>query len=327
MFRLQVLLPKRYRKWVEDFIRYSSMEIAPATYINFILLLGVVLPISVTALVTFLGIFPFKFALLFIWLPTFIGFFITFHLILVFTADKRANFSEEILPDVLQLFSLNVRSGLTLERAILTSARPEFGPLEQELKRVANETLAGTSLGESLKGISKRIKSKLIDRTISLLVEGMEKGGNIADLLDNLAEHVRQAKILRREMKSYVVSYVIFIFIAVGIGAPLLYAISTFLVQTMIKFGSVDLPKAPTLQTGLPLIRFEKVDITPKFLRNYSILALLVSALFGSLLIGLISEGTERAGIKFIPILAMVSLGILFIARVAISSMFGAFVG
>lgn len=326
MFRLFAFVPKGYRKWIEDYIQYSSIEIQASTYINFIMLLGIILPIIATAGVVFLGILPLRYAIFLIWLPTFLVFFLTFHLILIFAADRRANFAEEVLPDVLQLFALNMRSGLTLDRAILSSVRPEFGPLEHEMKRVAKETVGGMNLSESLKLIPKRIKSKLLDRTVNLLVEGMEKGGNIADLLDNLAEDVRQAKILRREIKSYVMTYAIFIFIAVGIGAPLLYALSGFLVQTIMQFGSVDVPSSASLQAGLPFLRFQKVDISPQFLLQYSIVSLLVSSIFGSLLIGLISDGTEKAGVKFIPIIFLVSAAMLFIARSFIGSIFGAII-
>lgn len=325
MFRLYTLVPKRYRRWVEDYILYSNIAIKPTSYINFILFLGIILPTIAVFGITALDILPLKFAALFIWFPTFIVFVITFHFILVFTADKRAKFTEEILPDALQLISSNVRSGLTVDRAILTSARPEFGPFEQELKRVAKETLSGKSLEEGLKAIPKRIKSKLLDRTINLLVEGISKGGNIANLLDNIAEDVRQAKTLRREIKSYVMMYAIFIFFAVGIGAPLLYSISTFLVQTMTQFSAIETPEA-TVQTSLPLMRFQQVEITSQFLLNYSIIAIAISAVFGSLLIGLINEGTEKAGVKLIPILLAISLGLLFVTRMVIGSIFGALI-
>lgn len=325
MFRLYTLVPSGYRRWVEDYILYSNIDIKPTDYINFIFLLGIILPTIATFSVVTFGILPLKFAIFFIWFPTFIVFIITFHFILVFTADKRAEFTEEVLPDALQLISSNIRSGLTVDRAILTSARPEFGPLEQELKRVAKETISGKSLEESLKTIPKRIKSRLLDRTINLLVEGISKGGNMANLLDNIAEDVRQAKTLRREIKSYVMMYAIFIFFAVGIGAPLLYSISTFLVQTMAKFGTVETPGI-TVQTNLPLMKFQGVEISPQFLLKYSIAAIAISAIFGSLLIGLINEGTEKAGVKLIPILVTISLGLFWVARIVIGSIFSALV-
>ncbi|MBI5871504.1 type II secretion system F family protein [archaeon] len=319
MFRFYIFTPKKYREWVEDYIAYSNFHMKPESFINFVLLAGLIIPTFIVGMFWYLGFLPTLLAVL-VWLITLSIFEIIAHFILILSADARANFTEEILPDSLQLISANIRSGLTVDKAILTSARPEFGPLEHELRKVAKETLSGRALGDSLKNISKKIKSGLLDRTINLLVEGINKGGNIADLLDNISEDVRQAKTLRREIKAYVMMYSIFIFFAVCIGAPLLFSVSTFLVQTMTKFTVTGEELFTTTQ--LPLIKFTGTPVSTKFLTNYSILAIVVSSIFGSLLIGLIQEGTEKAGLKYIPIVVLVSLGVLFLSKILLAKIF-----
>ncbi len=53
-----------------------------------------------------------------------------FYLGLSMAADARARQIEEILPIALQMISTNIRAGMTLENAIWSSARPEFGPFK-----------------------------------------------------------------------------------------------------------------------------------------------------------------------------------------------------
>ena len=57
--------------------------------------------------------------------------FIYFRKILIISA--RVKKVEAIFPDFLQLMASNLRAGMTIDRAILTSSRPEFAPLDEEI--------------------------------------------------------------------------------------------------------------------------------------------------------------------------------------------------
>jgi len=324
MYRfIYAISPKGYKKWVEKYIEYCDFKISAIRLIGFFFLFGIGLGFTISFLLFLLNLVDTLFFFV-SWTGIFITFELTAHGILVFIADSRSSFVEEILPDALQIISANLRSGLTADKAILTSARPEFGPLEKELRVVAKETLSGRPLEESLKGIARKINSKILEKTVSLLIEGLAKGGSLTQLLDSISEDIRQIKILRREIKSYVMMYGIFIFFAIVIGAPLLYSVSTFLVETMTRFGgSIELQQLFESQSTLPIFKFKGTDITPDFLIMYSVLSIAVTAVFGSLLIGLIQEGSEKAGMKFIPLILPLSLLVFFIARYALQSSFG----
>lgn len=319
------LSPIRYRKWVEQHISYCDFTVSPISLIGFLMLFGLLLGFSIGFLIYALGVLPLQ-GFLLTWVIVFIVFEILGHFMLVFIADSRAGFVEQILPDALQIISSNMRSGLTTDKAVLTSARPEFGPLEKELRKAAKETLSGKSFEEALKAISSKIKSKILDKTITLIIEGLSKGGSLTSLLDSVADDIRQARILRSEIKSYVMMYGIFIFFAVGLGAPLLYSVATYLVQTMTQVGgAVDLEGLVT-GTSVPFLRFKASEITTNFLRLYSYFAILVTAFFGSLLIGLIQEGSEKAGIKFFPILLAVGFAVFTLSQFALKAIFGALI-
>ena len=315
--------PVRYRKWIEQHINYCDFTVSPVNLIGFLMVFGILFGFSVGFVLFAFNIVALEgFAI--IWIITFIIFELVSHFVLLFIADSRANFVEQILPDALQIISSNMRSGLTSDKAILTSARPEFGPLEKELRKAAKEALSGKSFEEALHEVSTKIKSKILDKTINLIVEGLAKGGSLTSLLDSVADDIRQARILRGEIKSYVMMYGIFIFFAVGIGAPLLYSVSTFLIETITKIGTaVDL-EGLTTGAAAPLLKFKATEITPDFLRLYSYISIFVTSLFGSMLIGSIQEGSEKVGLKFFPILFTISFSIFLLSQVVLKGLFGA---
>ncbi|MFH7882098.1 MAG: type II secretion system F family protein [Candidatus Aenigmatarchaeota archaeon] len=319
-------LPRNYKSWLEDYISYCDLKTSPERLFSSFLTFGLIISLSISFILFFMDFLSFFYFIL-VFVLFFLILQVVFHMVLIFIADNRANYVEEILPDALQIISSNMRAGLTHDKAILTSARPEFGPLEKELKNAAKETLSGKPLEEALKNMTKRIKSKLLERTISLLLEGLEKGGSITALLDSIALDIRQVRILKREIKSYVMMYGIFIFFAACIGAPLLYSVSIFLVETMGKFGGgIEIEKMPEVGSKLPLGSIRISEIRPEFLSLYSYIAIGVTIFFGSLLIGLVQEGTEKAGLRFLPIFLPTGFAVFFISQIAIRAMFAGFV-
>ena len=115
--------------------------------------------------------------------------------------------------------------------------------------------------------------------------------------------------------------YVIFIFVAVGIGAPLLYGLSSFLIDVLTSILSkVDIPERAI--SGLP-IKFSGVSIEKNFILTYAVVSLITTSIFGSLMMGLILKGEERRGAKFIPFLIAMTLSLFFITRFIMSKLLG----
>jgi flagellar protein FlaJ len=316
------LMPKNYKKWVDSQLKCANFTVPPQNYSGFSIIYGITLGMVVLLVVYLIGLTATQMAFT-IGIFTAIVFEVVMHVIPVMVSDSRAKFTDEILPDALRLISSNVRSGLTPDKALLLSARPEFGPLEDEIRSSAKLTLSGEPIEDSIQTISKNINSKALKRSVDLLAEGMARGGDLASLLDGLADEIRQTSILRKEVRAFVMMYAMFIFFAAGIGAPLLYGISSFLVETMGEMGSrIDVKQ--TFPTGMKFMTFQGIAIEPQFLIVYVSISLGVTAFFGGLLIGLIQEGTERAGLRYIPILLMMSLSVFFLTRIMIERVFGA---
>tara|TARA_Y100000310_G_C20647338_1_gene797392 strand:- start:75 stop:986 length:912 start_codon:yes stop_codon:yes gene_type:complete len=269
---------------------------------------------------TFTMVFGFSFLLMLL-----IIFFLTqiiVHSWLSLSADGRAKFVEDLLPDLLQLMASNLRAGHTIDKALLLSARPEFGKFKDEINRLGKDVATGTDFGDALFKLSKRVKSDKLTKAVQLIVAGQKSGGGLVDLLSQSASNLRQQRTIDERIRSNVFVYVIFIFAAIGFGAPILFSLSSFLIEVMKDiFSQIEIPAAAE-NVNIP-ISFSEIKLDPKFVMQYTIVSMLTTSVLGSMVLGLISKGKRKAGLKFIPILCVMTIAIYFIVKGLISGLLG----
>jgi len=312
--RIRWFYPKAYLNWLEKNLIYADVSMGLEKFLSLSFLYGLASAIFVYVLTLILG---YPLLSLVALLSAFVGVQLVIDLLIVLVGDRRGKFVEEVLPDALQLMSANIRSGLTPDKALLFTARPEFGILEKEIKLTASKAVAGEPLEEALMSMGERIKSRIISRTFALIVEGMRKGGEMASLLEQTAEDIRNLKLLKKEIAAQVGMYAIFIFISIGMAAPLLFGLSTYLVETMSRIGSAVHVEKAAGYTAMGGLKISFVAYPPEFLQYYSLAILCMNSFFGSLLVGLLQEGTEKAGIKYIPVLLLLNIVIFTLTRIA----------
>lgn len=309
--------PKKLKENYANTIKYANIRIEPNRFIGFILTIGLILSVVAGIYLAILFLIPFWIS----FIITFIIFELAVYAMIMLRADSISKFVEKVLPDALHLMSSNLKAGLTIDKALILSARPEFGPLSQEINRIGKEVTVGKDLSESLLKMSERIKSTRLEKTIRLIISGLKSGGELALLLENTSKNLRSKEFTEEKIKGNVSIYVIFIFIAICLGAPLLFGLSSFLVSLLGDlFVNVELPKASTM--NLPL-SFSTISITPIFVTVFSISYLVFTSIFGSMAIGLISGGKEKYGIKYIPILIALTLIVYFTIRYLIGNLIG----
>lgn len=311
--------PKRIRENYKRLLMYSNLKYSSDYFIGFVMFSGLGLALAISLDLSALFKLP-------LW-PTFVILFlvleISVYMWLVLRADAKARFVEDILPDALQLMASNLRAGLTTDRALLLSARPEFGPFQDEISIVGKEVTMGKSIDTALLKMKERIKSQKLEKTVLLIVAGLKSGGELASLLEQTASNLRQQRFVEERIKSNVLMYVMFIFGAIGLGAPMLFGLSSFLIEVLsTTLGGIKIPEAATQSSQIP-ITISQAPIEPSFVLYFSILSISLTAILGSLTLGLISKGKESEGFRYIPVLVVVSLGVFFLVRFLISSMFG----
>ncbi len=235
---------------------------------------------------------------------------------LALLAGSRKRRVEEVLPDFLSLSAANVRAGMTIDQAMWYAAKPEFGILSQEISIVSKKAFGGVPFNQAIDYLSERFNSKSIRRAVALIKQGLASGGQIADILERTAEDARQMQILQKEIAASLLMYVIFIVFAGALGTPFLFAVSAKLVGIM----ETALSNVPQYDPTLAAQAQSTIRVTPTkplitsadfFL--FTILTAIMTAVFSALIIGVISKGSKKDGVPYIPFLLLTALTVFFL--------------
>jgi flagellar protein FlaJ len=179
--------------------------------------------------------------------------------------------------------------------------------LTKEINKAAKAAMTGKAFHEAFQVIGSKVESNIVKRSIALIVEGVKAGGTLTDLLDDTSSDIRKFEQLKKEVDSNVSIYKIFLFAACAIGAPLLYATATFLIQIVFGIRSnMDFSAAEAASMGLPILK--GTAISPDLVFWFSLVAITFTTLFSSLAVGIITAGREGEGIKYFPVLFGVAI-------------------
>jgi type II secretory pathway component PulF len=262
---------------------------------------------------------------------TFIAIHAAAYVQLMLTANSRAAKVEEVLPDFLSLMASNIRAGLTSDRALIVSAREEFGPLTAAIHNAGKNSITGMPLEQVMVQMGDYIKSDVLHKTVRLIVEGMQSGGDMSELLEKTALDIRKFRSVRKEVNSIIMNYKLFIMAAITFGAPLLYGVSTFLVDIMLKIkGKISQntseDTAAMLSNSVGVFK-GKLLLTPEAIALFASVSILVTIFFGCMAVGIMTSGKRVEGLKYFPILSVVGISILFGLRYALSVILGGMMG
>lgn len=233
-------------------------------------------------------------------------------------ANARVKKMEEIFPDFVQLMSSNLRAGMTIDKAFLLSARPEFYPLDEEIVHAGKEIATGKETASAMMNLARRVGSDKIAKTLMLVISGMKSGGNISSLLEQTSSNMREREFLEKRAASNVSMYVIFIFFAVGIGAPILFGLSSILVEIILTVVKT-LPQTTSSTLSMPFT-FRDIGLSPVFIKYFAMIFLVSTDFISSLVLGMVNKGDQKSGLKYFIPLVIVSLLIFFAIRLTLGS-------
>lgn len=207
----------------------------------------------------------------------------------------------------------SVKAGTPISKSILNIRTKDYGSLNPYIQKLANQISIGIPIKTALETFARDIKSPTITRAVTIISESEKAGGRIEDVLDSVAKSVAQIEKLRKERSAamynlVVQGYIIFlIFIVIMLVMqfkilPIASGLGTTLGETEASEYSVGFG-------GLLGMSGEKA--TPEQLARPFLFLLIVQGFFAGLVIGKLSEGKIKAGLKhsFILILLAVLIG------------------
>ena len=117
-----------------------------------------------------------------------------------FRRSRRHRAFNAQLPETLQLMSGSLSAGLSLMQSIDTIVREGSEPVCSEFRRVLVETRLGVTLEDALEGIAERFDSRDFRWVVMAIKIQRQVGGNLAELLNTVAETMREREYVRRQV-------------------------------------------------------------------------------------------------------------------------------
>ena len=188
----QFLAPRRWINKAELELAQGDIPLRPEEYITLRILL-----------VTFVALFFF-----------FLGFDLIVNSLLILAATfmpgfllkktklKRQQKFNNQLEEGLTVVTNSLRAGLSFLQAVDTLSKEMPPPLSTEFARLLKEVNLGVPLETALDSLLVRVASDDLDLVITAIKIQRQVGGNLAEVLDNIGETIRERIKLKRNLKT-----------------------------------------------------------------------------------------------------------------------------
>lgn len=117
-------------------------------------------------------------------------------------ADRRRAAFAAQLGEILQLLAGSLRAGYGLLQAFDAVAKEAEAPSSDEFRRLVVETRLGRDLGQSLDAAAERMASVDFAWIVGAIEIHRQVGGDLAQVLDNVAATIRERDQIRRQVKA-----------------------------------------------------------------------------------------------------------------------------
>ena len=122
--------------------------------------------------------------------------------VLNFLGSREKRRFENQLPDTLTLISTSLRAGYSLLQAVEAVATEAPNPTAREFGRAIAEARLGRPVVGALQGITTRTQSQDFEWAVMAIEIQREVGGNLAEVLQTVAETMRQRNRLKGEIRA-----------------------------------------------------------------------------------------------------------------------------
>jgi len=114
-------------------------------------------------------------------------------------AKRQSDFDMQ-LPDALQLIVNSLRAGFSFNKAMEVASQATTPPISTDFASVQREVSLGMSIEDALQSMARRAQSPEFDIVVSAYLIQREVGGNLAVIMEKVAETVRQRLRMRGEL-------------------------------------------------------------------------------------------------------------------------------
>ncbi|MDO5815591.1 MAG: type II secretion system F family protein [Methanobrevibacter sp.] len=211
---------------------------------------------------------------------------------IVVQQERRAQKIEKAAPDFLRQLASMLQVGLSFENAMEDMSQYGEGPLYDEMRRTIIEIRMGRNFDDAWRAMSKRLKSKELERVFGIILDGRRSGSSISKVLSDVSDDLRDLMALKRERKSTVMMSVMFLLISTVIATPFAIGMVSVYSGFMQSYGMES-----------------QIILTAPIAGE---LYLVIHSILAAFIISIIMYGDVKKGIKFSLPLAVSSFAIFY---------------
>ena len=226
---------------------------------------------------------------------------------------KIATEKEEMFLEFARNLVESVKTGTPISKSIINMRNKDYGALKIHIKKLANQISFGIPLIHALEIFAKDVRNKSISRSLTLIGQAEKGGGDIGEILEAVAGAVNMTDKLKKEQKAAIstlviqgyIIFLIFIVIILVMQYQIIPMISG--IGDVLGLGGV---------AGFSFGGGGGEDVSQEQISNSFLYLILVQGFFTGLVIGKLSEGSIKAGIKHSFALMFLSFLISAVASV-----------
>ena len=225
---LDNIVPEKYLSKLQEFL-LSGAIFTDASKVLAILIIFILVSEAVFTLTILMFSLPWSVLIL----PLFVIPGLFTHVIV--QQERRAQEIEKTAPDFLRQLSSMLQVGLSFENAMEDMSQYGEGPMYDEMRRTIIEIRMGRNFDDAWRAMSKRLKSRELERIFDIILEGRRSGSSISNVLFEVSDDLRDLLALKRERKSTVTMSVMFLLISAIVATP--FAIGMVGVYSQFRHG------------------------------------------------------------------------------------------
>jgi flagellar protein FlaJ len=218
---------------------------------------------------------------------------------------------EKNFSDSLKQMADTLKAGDTYESALREVVESDYGRLSEEMGLALRRLEDGENLDSALSGFAQRIDSRLIKRTITIILDSIKTGASLAEILDEIADDVRDFQRLKEDRIANTTMQFMFMVAAGGFIAPVIFGEINAVVNNFSRI-SAQAMSAEQMAAAMD---------TSNFIILLIQLYLIIEVVGSGTMMALIREGKINKSIIYIPILLVIAFIAYYASSIVIKSM------
>ncbi len=224
----------------------------------------------------------------------------------VIIENKKSLEINEMFLEFSRNLAESVKSGTPVSKSIVNLKNRNYGALSPFVEKLANQISIGIPVSKALDTFAYEVNNPVITRAITLIREAEKAGGEIEYILESSAKSIAEIEKLKKERKAAISSLVVqgylifFIFIGIMLIMEFKILPMTASISAANLMENIDIEKLSKISYTSTTPASANEGAFSSFLE-----LLLVQGLFAGLIIGKITEGTLKSGVKHAFILIM----------------------